>query len=158
MPDLLRGISYTARQRFQQALKIYEARYGPWHDVVASTLSQLARADASLGDYAAARREQSRAVTIHERVGGPNHPYVAIALMDLASVYRDAGSPIQALPLLKRALAIREKSLGPNHREVAWTPGGPGVHADAGRRDDTGTDRSYTCGRYLGATRHTRRT
>jgi CHAT domain-containing protein/tetratricopeptide (TPR) repeat protein len=116
-----RGAYAVARQRFQRALNIYEARYGPWHDLVANTLSRLAVTDANLGDYPAARREQSRAVTIHERVGGPNHPYVAIALTDLAKVYRQEGLPIQALPLLERALAIVEKNFGPNHREVALT-------------------------------------
>ncbi len=111
----------SARLHFQQALSIYKARYGEWHELVATGSYVMAEVDARLGDYDSAQREQHRAVAIYSRIGGPNHPYVAIALTELATVYLEQGLPARALPLLERALAIREKALGPDHRDVART-------------------------------------
>ena len=56
LAELDQGDYPAARLHFQQALSIYPARYGEWHELVATGYSVMADADARLGDYASARR------------------------------------------------------------------------------------------------------
>ena len=135
LPSCARATYAIARLHFQTGLEHLRSAIRLWHEYVATALSVLARADASLGDFANARREQARAVTIYERVGGPNHPFVAIALTELANGVPRTGLADPGASLLERALAIREKnSAQPSRRRPNAC--GHGVHADADRPDD----------------------
>jgi len=106
---------------YEEMLQILEAKLGPEHPDVATSLNNLAGLYKSMGDYEKALPLYKRALDIREKVLGTQHPSVATTLNNLAGLYKSMGDYEKALPLYQRALDIREKVLGTQHPFVATT-------------------------------------
>jgi CHAT domain-containing protein/Tfp pilus assembly protein PilF len=103
----------------KRALAITEARLGPSHLEVATSLNNLAMLYLAKDEYERAEPLYQRALAIREAALGPKHPDVATSLNNLAMLYQEKGEYERAEPLHQRALGIREAALGPNHQDVA---------------------------------------
>jgi tetratricopeptide (TPR) repeat protein len=109
----------AARDTFQHALTIYQARYGPDHPEVATNLNNLGLVLRDLGELQAARDAHQRALTIRQARLGPDHLDVAISLDNLGTVLRHFGELQAARDAHQRALTIRQARLGPDDPDVA---------------------------------------
>jgi tetratricopeptide (TPR) repeat protein len=107
-----------ARERFERALAIAEAAYGPDHPEVGTRLNNLAMVLRDLGDLAGAKERFERAQAIAEAAYGSDHPAVGTLLNNLATVLRDLGDLAGAKERFERALSIAEAAYGPDHPEV----------------------------------------
>jgi tetratricopeptide (TPR) repeat protein len=108
-----------ARQLFERALAILEARFGPDHPSVAATLNNLGNVLRGLGELRAARTHYQRALTTFEARLGPHHPDVARSLNNLAATLGALGELPAARDGHQRAQAILETQLGPDHPDTA---------------------------------------
>ncbi|MBV8858359.1 MAG: CHAT domain-containing protein [Acidobacteria bacterium] len=99
-----------ARVPLERALEIREKVLGPDDPLVAETLSNLATAYQSTGDYASAEPLKLRALRIMEKTLGPEHPRVARELMALGGFYREMGDGTKAEEMYRDSLAIFEKT------------------------------------------------
>ena len=89
---LRRAADYMgAKIRFEQALKIDEATFGPNHPKVATHTNNLGKVLEDLGDYAGAKTRLEQALKIDEAAFRPDHPSVASALTTLAWCCRHLG-------------------------------------------------------------------
>jgi tetratricopeptide (TPR) repeat protein len=107
-----------ARQLFERALAILEARFGPDHPSVAATLNNLGNVLRGLGELRAAHTHNQRAQVILETQLGPDHPDTASNLDNLGLMLRRLGELPAARDAHQRALAIREAELGSEHPDV----------------------------------------
>jgi tetratricopeptide (TPR) repeat protein len=125
------GNYLSARDLFDQALRVSESLHGPDHTGIATRLSNLGNALSGLGDYAGAKAALERALRINEAALGPDHPGVATCLSNLGSTLSDLGDYAGAKATLERALRIDETALGPEHPNVATCLNnlGPVLHA-----------------------------
>jgi len=114
-----RGQSQQARPLVEQALAIDEARLGPRHPRVASTLDKLGIVLDALGDLAGARAAHKRAITIYEDTYGPESLGVARALDNLGGVLSSLGHLPEARAAHERGLSIFRVKFGSDHPEVA---------------------------------------
>ncbi|WP_295559747.1 tetratricopeptide repeat protein [uncultured Hyphomicrobium sp.] len=103
----------------ERLLALREAKLGPSHPEVATSLNDLATIYRALARYADAEAMYKRSLAMRETALGREHLHVAISLNNLGSLYRLQGRYADAEPLYKRSLAIREAALGPNHADVA---------------------------------------
>jgi tetratricopeptide (TPR) repeat protein len=110
----------AAADAFVSALTI-NARLGPDHPEVATSLSNLGLVLGDLEEFQAARDAHQRALTILEARLGPDHPRVAITLNNLGLALRDLGELGAARYCHQRALTIYEARVGPDHPDVALT-------------------------------------
>jgi CHAT domain-containing protein len=111
------GDTDSARASLARALRIREARLGPWHERVAVTLLALGDLSVRAGDASAAGLF-ARAQAIAERALGADDPLVARGLSGRAAVLAAAGRLGEARRLVDRALDIRIKTYGPAHHLV----------------------------------------
>ena len=102
-----------------QALTLQEARFGPDHPEVATSVHNLAHLLWTTGRMAAAEPLLGRAVAIRERSLGPADPALASSLNGLAVVLKNTNRAEMAEPLYRRALAIDQASLGAGHPNLA---------------------------------------
>jgi tetratricopeptide (TPR) repeat protein/tRNA A-37 threonylcarbamoyl transferase component Bud32 len=108
-----------AEGRFQQALRIREARTGRRNPDVARLLSNFGVFYAVRGDLAKAEGLFRQALEIREATLGHDHPDVAISLNNLGMAVASRGDRRQAEVLLRRGLAIRERVLPADHPDLA---------------------------------------
>jgi tetratricopeptide (TPR) repeat protein len=108
-----------ARQRFEQALAILTARFGPNHPSVASGLNDLGNALRGLGDLPAARAHYERALGIFQARLGPDHPNVGRCLNNLGGVLGSLGELNAARQAHRRGQDILEARLGRDDPDVA---------------------------------------
>ena len=87
---------------YEEMLQILEAKLGPEHPDVATTLNNLAGLYHSMGDYEKALPLYQRALDIREKVLGPQHPDVATTLNNLAELYRQYGRIRKSTPTLSK--------------------------------------------------------
>ena len=104
---------------YEEILQILEAKLGPEHPSVATTLNNLAGLYYNMGAYEKALPLYQRALDIREKILGPEHPSVATTLNNLALLYDNMGAYEKALPHYQRALEISERVLGPKHPNTA---------------------------------------
>ena len=108
-----------ARQLFERALAIDEARLGPNHLDTAMSLNNLGTVLRGLGDLHGARTTLERALVGFEAQLGLNHPRVANNLINLGVVLADLGDLPAARTTLEHAVAICEAEFGPSHPSTA---------------------------------------
>jgi serine/threonine-protein kinase len=108
-----------AEVRFQQALRIREAKSGRRNPDVARLLSNFGVFYAMQGDMPKAEELFRQALEIREATLGPNHPDVATSLNNLGGARESRGDHQGAEALLRRGLAIRERALPPDHPDLA---------------------------------------
>jgi tetratricopeptide (TPR) repeat protein len=120
------GSLFYAKSRYaeaeplmRRALAITEARYGPDHPTVASSLNNLAEMLRATNRLAEAEPMVRRALAITEASHGPDHPTVATTINNLAQLFQATNRLAEAEPMYRRALAIDEASYGPDHPDVA---------------------------------------
>ncbi|HEY0553967.1 MAG TPA: tetratricopeptide repeat-containing protein kinase family protein, partial [Thermoanaerobaculia bacterium] len=108
-----------AEARFEQALRIREAKSGRRDPDVARLLSNFGVFNAMRGDIKKAEALFREALEIREATLGPNHPDVATSLNNLGMARQALGDRRSAETLLRRGLAIRERALPPDHPDLA---------------------------------------
>lgn len=106
---------------YEEMLQILEAKHGPEHKDIVTTLNILDVLYYKMGEYKKALQFSERALAIGETILGVQHPDVATSLDNLAGLYESMGNYKQALQLSERALEIYEKVLGPQHPDIATT-------------------------------------
>ncbi len=123
-----------AEARFQQALRIREAKSGRRNPDVARLLSNFGVFYAMQGDMPKAEELFRQALEIREATLGPNHPDVATSLNNLGGARESRGDHQGAEDLLRRGLAIRERALPPDHPDLAANLEALAVLYDRGSR------------------------
>ena len=113
------GRRAKAREMFERALRIDEARLGPNHRHVAIRANNLGRVLQDLGRLDEARQYLQRAMEIDRALLAPGHPRLATRLSNLASVLRASGDLPAARELFRQALDIDTAALGAEHSRVA---------------------------------------
>ena len=93
--------------------------YGHRHPNVANALSNLGRAQMSVGEPHTAEATLTEALSIFEGAFGPDHPRVATVLVGLARLDHDAGRHEAAVRQFRRAESIRIATLGEDHPQTA---------------------------------------
>ena len=116
----------AAAAAFGRLLALQQARHGPDHLVVASSLLQQAHVQTKQGRLDEARRTYDRAVAIFERCHGADHPTTSVAVRNLGSVLRKQNKLKEAMAAYQRALVAFEANSGPDSLEVATTLSGVG--------------------------------
>jgi tetratricopeptide (TPR) repeat protein len=116
-----------ARQVLEQALQLVEAVYGPQHEEVATTISNLALTYQYQGDLEKARQLYERSLAISESLNGRDHPALLMTLNNLASAERFAKRFDHARAYLERAVRIAEENFDSNHPAIAFTSNQLGV-------------------------------
>ena len=106
------GDPRTARERFAQALALWEPFYGPDHPNTLIAVTHLARISLALDDLAAARAYAERSVESRGRAEGAEHASLVHPLLLLARVGLRDGRPAAAAAAAARALAIQERTYG----------------------------------------------
>ena len=86
----------------RKALEMGEAKYGPDHPEVATSLNNLAGLYVSQGHYGEAEQLYKRSIGIFEKALGRDHPDVAKLLNNLAGLYQFQGRYGKAEPLEER--------------------------------------------------------
>ncbi len=114
-----RGDYEAAKDLLERAVAMHESLGEDEMD--GSTLVNLGRAVAALGQVAQARAIVERALTLIETRYGPRHPIVAKTLTHLGALEFESGDYSAAKDRYERALAIQQASLGPSHPEVAFS-------------------------------------
>jgi tetratricopeptide (TPR) repeat protein len=108
-----------ARQLYQRAHAILEARLGPNHRDVGRVLNNLGNAQRGVGDLRAARNAHEGARAILEARLDPGHADVGRCLNNLAGVLGSLGELHAALDIHRRAQSILEARLGPDDPDAA---------------------------------------
>ncbi|MEO0792075.1 MAG: tetratricopeptide repeat protein, partial [Pseudomonadota bacterium] len=120
--QLYRAGKYAAATEIaKRALTVAEAKFGPDHPNVGTTLNNLAALYRAQGRYAEAEPLYKRSLSIREKALGPDHPHVGTTLNNLAGLYLEQGRYAEAEPLYRRSLSIRQKALGLDHPSVGTT-------------------------------------
>ena len=100
-------------------LKIMQAKLGPDHLDVATSLANLANLYRAMGRFADAKPLCLRSLRIRETWLGPDHPDVAKSLNDLAKLYMQMGQSAKAEPLYQCSLNIGMAKLWFEHPTTA---------------------------------------
>jgi tetratricopeptide (TPR) repeat protein len=108
-----------ARQLFERALAILEARLGPDHPDVARSLNNIGNALRARGELPAARSHYERAQAILEARLGPDDLDVARTLNNLGATLGGLGELPAARAAHQRAQVVLETRLGPAHPDTA---------------------------------------
>lgn len=108
-----------ARARFEQALVIDEAAFGPQHPHFVRDTNNLGMVLYALGNYADAKACYEQVLSIVEGVWGPYHPYVASVANNLGLVLKDMGDYMRAKACFEQALDIDGTVFGLQHPNVA---------------------------------------
>jgi tetratricopeptide (TPR) repeat protein len=108
-----------ARQLFERALAILEARLGPDHPDVARSLNNIGNTLRARGELPAARSHYERAQAILEARLGPDDLDVARTLNNLGATLGGLGELPAARAAHQRAQVILETRLGPAHPDTA---------------------------------------
>ena len=116
-----------ATKVLKQALRLNEAEYGPKHEAVATTISNLALAYQYQGELTKAKQLYERSLSITENLKGRDHPALVMTLNNLASTERFQGQLEGARAYLERAERIVEDNFEPNHPAVAFTTNQLGI-------------------------------
>ena len=103
------GKYVEAEPLYRQLLEMLERAFGPEHDGVAETLSNLAMVCQAQGKYADAEPLFRRSLELRQKAFGPDHPYVAALLENMARCYREMGDTKEAEKLAARAKRIRSE-------------------------------------------------
>jgi eukaryotic-like serine/threonine-protein kinase len=103
------GLFDTAKQFFEEALRIRRQELPADHLDVAESLNGLAALHAQLGEFGEAEPLFEAALAIREKALGADDLKIAMSLNNLANVYVDLGKVDQAETLFTRSLAIVEK-------------------------------------------------
>ena len=119
--EVRRGHYEAALPHCRRALGTREARLGPDHPTVASSLANLASVLATLDDVEGARKMLERAIAIRRARLGPQHPLLASSLSNLGLNDTHAGDYWAALAHYGEALQIRRATLPPGHQDIAAT-------------------------------------
>jgi len=104
---------------YEQVGHDLEAKLGPEHPDVATSLNNLAELLRAQGKYAEAEPLSRRVLAIYEKALGHEHPRVAEGQNNLAALLDAQGKHAEAKPMFRRALATCERALGPKHPGVA---------------------------------------
>ena len=103
------GRYVEAEPLYRQVLEMLERAFGPEHDGVAETLSNLAMVCQAQGKYADAEPLFRRSLELRQKAFGPDHPYVAALLENMARCYKEMGDTKEAEKLAARAKRIRSE-------------------------------------------------
>lgn len=109
----------AAREAYEAALEIRQARFGLRHPATASTINNLGNVYLSTGDYDRAAAQYRRALELRTSIFGPDHPELTGSLNNLALVLRRRGELVAATRALERAVAITERAYGEDHASLA---------------------------------------
>ncbi len=115
------GMYSEARQLYEQALAIREARLGPNAPDVARTLKNLARTLLELDQTPEAYALATRATAIWERAGGQGGAGYHDALTVRAAIQSRMGDQAAATLSYNNALTIMERLYGPIHPDLTST-------------------------------------
>jgi hypothetical protein len=96
----------------REALRLWEASWGPEHEWTAWGLGTLAEIRLVRQDAAEALMLATSALAIHERNFGPGHAQVAATLRLLARAHAALGDSAQEQQLLQRVAAMQSPSAG----------------------------------------------
>ena len=132
-----KGDTAAAIERAREALAIREARLGPNHPDVATSLHNLGMALLIRGSPAEAIEPLSQALAIRRAQLGEEHPEVGASYNWLGNTHLSSGRLDEALALYEQALAIRERALPTDHPDIASTLGNLGL-ARRGKGDHAG--------------------
>ena len=109
----------TARDFYQRALELREARADVDPLEVSEARRRLASAASYMGNYAEARELLQHVLESERERLGPDHPRVAVALNLLGTVASYQQRNEESLDLLQRAHEISVAAFGPRSRQVA---------------------------------------
>jgi tetratricopeptide (TPR) repeat protein/tRNA A-37 threonylcarbamoyl transferase component Bud32 len=112
------GGAHEAVGCLQRSLKLARQELGDQHAYVGLVLHELARAENSAGQYAAAEQHFRDCLRIARRYG-LEHPKSTILLRTFCAFLRDRGKPDEANKLLAEALHERRRRRGLKHHLVA---------------------------------------
>jgi tetratricopeptide (TPR) repeat protein len=116
-----------AAEILEQALRLAETEFGPSHEEVATTISNLALTYQYQGELDEAKRLYERSLAISEKFRGRDHPSLLVTLNNLASSERFLGQLESARVYLERAIRIAEDNFEPNHPAIALTANQLGI-------------------------------
>lgn len=103
-----------------EALRIRKDRLGPRHELIATSLNQLGRAQALRGDHDDAVANVLRALAMQRRLELPDDEIVP-TLRNLGDVHAAAGSLPDALDMYRRVLDLEEERYGANDLHLVET-------------------------------------
>jgi CHAT domain-containing protein len=110
-----------ALQYYAEAIRIYQAAFGPEHSTLIPLNFNLGLTHKSAGDYKAAGPLLERAATLANKRYGPVHPTTLAARTNYAIFVGETGDQAQARAILEEILAAQEKALGLDHPNIATT-------------------------------------
>lgn len=113
--DTIQGRHNEAIEQYSRALAIKEVLYGPKHDTLAITLSNLGMIYEHQDLHHKALERFLRAIEIKEKTFGPDHPDVALFCINAGASFGRTGDFEKANTYLTRALKIRRIVFGPDH-------------------------------------------
>jgi len=116
-----------AQTAFEQAVEIYEHRFGPNQPGTATAINNLGLVLRERGDLEGAQKAFEQALKINETIYGLNNPTVATIVNNQGAVLQDKGDLDGAQAAYERALTIDEATLGPDHPDVARDIGNVGA-------------------------------
>lgn len=108
-----------ALDRFDRAIRIGEAAFGPDDMRLAATLNNIGVILRRKGKYDEARERFERSLAIRERTLGTTHPEICSPLLNIGTVLKMKGDEDGALVYYRRSLAIKEGALGLEHPSLA---------------------------------------
>jgi CHAT domain-containing protein/Tfp pilus assembly protein PilF len=114
-----RGDYVRARQLYEQALAVEQARLRENDPKLATVYNNLAALVTFQGDYETAEPLYQKALSIQRSSLGENHPAVAATMSNLGLLLYNMDKREEALALYEQALRILEQKLGPEHPDVA---------------------------------------
>lgn len=126
-----------AETAYRRELSAQRQAFGDSHEIVATTLNNLAVLYDTLGRHGEAEEHHRQALAMRQKTDGRDSPIVAQSLAALASLYDSQGRFGEAEPLHDQALAIRQKALGEDHAAVAASLAALAGHYSLQGRYDT---------------------
>ncbi|NOR14087.1 MAG: tetratricopeptide repeat protein, partial [Candidatus Aminicenantes bacterium] len=109
-----------AREKYEKALPIYEAKNGPDHPAIANILFDMSLVERETGNYGLAQAHLERAININEKAHGAESLGVASCLSRLANLYAKQGDLTTADSYLQDSLRIFEKNPEENSYRAAF--------------------------------------
>jgi hypothetical protein len=115
-----RGLNLSlARELDEQALNVWRRLHSGDHQVIASSLTNLAVDLRELGEVERAQELDEQAIAMWRRMNLGDHPDLALALNNLASSQRILGKVRRARELDEQALAMRLRLYSGDHSDTA---------------------------------------
>jgi eukaryotic-like serine/threonine-protein kinase len=108
-----------ARQRFDEALKVYRSSPGDQHVAIAWTLGAIAYTAIWLGDFVVAEQYQRQVLNLIQTSLGRNHPDHSVALTSLGYILTQRGKYAEAEQLLNEALQSERSVFGADNQRLA---------------------------------------